>query len=393
MGMARASVPPAENYRGRLRNYVGGEWIPSTAAESQQVVNPATERALAEVPLGGAEDLNQAVSAAQAAFWSWRQTPPQQRAQPLYALKALMEKHREDIARQVTQEHGKTLEDARGSIQRAIENVEVACGIPSLQMGYGLEDGAARGIDEEVIRQPLGVFAAICPFNFPAMVPFWFLPYAVACGDTFIIKPSEQVPLTQSFIFELIAQSGFPPGVLNLVNGGKVMVDAILDHPGIRGVSFVGSTPVARHVYSRAAANGKRVQAQGGAKNCLVIMPDADLDKTIPNILGSAFGSAGQRCLAGSLAIVVGDKNGRVTNALAEAASRMRVGNGLEPGVDVGPVISEQSRDRILASIQRGVDEGARLLVDGRQAAREHSQGYFVGPTLFSIFIVPPEIL
>jgi len=383
MGMSKAPAPRAENYRGTLRNFVGGEWVPSKAIESQQVVNPATARALAEVPLGGAEDLDRAVAAARAAFWSWRQTPPQQRAQPMYALKTLMEAHREDIASQVTEEHGKTLEDARGSVQRAIENVEVACGIPSLLMGYGLEDGAARGIDEEVIRQPLGVYAAVCPFNFPAMVPFWFLPYAVACGDTFIVKPSEQVPLTQRLIFELIAQAGFPAGVLNLVNGGRAMVDAILDHPEIRGVSFVGSTPVARHVYSRASANGKRVQAQGGAKNCLVIMPDAALDKAVPNILNSAFGSAGQRCLAGSLALVVGDRDGRVTSAIAEAASQLRVGNGLEPGVDVGPVISEQARDRILESIGRGVDEGARLLVDGRQAVGEHSEGYFIGPTVF----------
>src|SRR5206468_1960794 len=219
-----------------------------------------------------------------------------------------MEKQHDDVAPLVTDEHGKTLEGARGSVQRAIENVEVTCGIPSLMMGYNLEDGASRGIDEEVIRQPLGVFAAIGPFNFPAMVPFWFLPYAVACGDTFIVKPSEQVPLTQQLIFELIHQAGFPPGVLNLVNGGKAAVDAILDHPTIRGVSFVGSTPVARYVYRRAAENGKRVQAQGGAKNVLVLMPDAVLDKTVPNVMGSAFGSSGQRCLAGSLAVTVADK-------------------------------------------------------------------------------------
>jgi malonate-semialdehyde dehydrogenase (acetylating)/methylmalonate-semialdehyde dehydrogenase len=327
-------------------------------------------------------DLDRAVSAARAAFRPWRETPPQQRAQSLFRLKALLETHREDIARTVTEEHGKTLEDARGSVQRAIENVDVACGIPSLLMGYGLEDGAARGIDEEVIRQPLGVFAAIGPFNFPAMVPFWFLPYAVACGDTFVVKPSEQVPLTQRIIFELIDQAGFPPGVLNLVNGSKVAVDAILDHPDIRGVSFVGSTPIARYVYRRAAENGKRVQAQGGAKNVLVVLPDAVLDKTVPNVMGSAFGSAGQRCLAGSLAVTVADHEGRAARAIAEGARALRVGNGLEPGVDVGPVISEQARDRILAAIQRGLDEGARLIVDGRGAA-ENRQGFFVGPTVF----------
>jgi malonate-semialdehyde dehydrogenase (acetylating)/methylmalonate-semialdehyde dehydrogenase len=346
------------------------------------VVNPATAEALADVPLSNAADVDRAVQAAQAAFWGWRETPPQQRAQHLYKLKALMEQHREDLARTVTTEHGKTLEDARGSVQRAIENVEVACGIPSLMMGYGLEDGAARGIDEELIRQPLGVFAAICPFNFPAMVPFWFLPYAVACGDTFIVKPSEQVPLTQQLIFELVHEAGFPPGVLNLVNGSKVAVDALLDHPLIRGVSFVGSTPVARYIYRRAAENGKRVQAQGGAKNVLVVMPDAVLDKTVPNVMASAFGSAGQRCLAGSLAVTVADRDERAVRAIADGARALRVGNGLEPGIDVGPVISEQARDRILGSIQKGLDDGGRLLVDGRGGA-EMRPGYFVGPTLF----------
>jgi malonate-semialdehyde dehydrogenase (acetylating)/methylmalonate-semialdehyde dehydrogenase len=375
-------VPRAADYRGVIRDFVGGRWIESTSDRTQQVVNPATGEALADVPLGTKADVDRAVAAAQAAFGEWRRTPPQTRVQPLYKLKDLMERHREDLARQVTREHGKTLEDARGSVQRAIENVECACGIPSLMMGYNLEDGAARGIDEEAIRQPLGVFAAICPFNFPAMVPFWFLPYAAAVGDTFIVKPSEQVPITQGLIFELIAQAGFPPGVLNLVNGAKDVVDALLDHPDIKGISFVGSTPVARYVYRRAAENGKRVQAQGGAKNTLVIMPDAVLDKTVANVMGSAFGSAGQRCLAGSLAITVGEDHERVVDALAEAARNLKVGNGMEPGIDMGPVISEQARDRILAAINRGVEEGARLVVDGRGAA-ERKQGYFVGPTIF----------
>ena len=389
MGSSRAAAPRAASFRGTLRNYVGGEWIAATSTETQQLVNPATGEALADVPLSNAADVDRAVTAAQAAFRSWRETPPQTRVQCLYKLKALMEKHHDDIARTVSTEHGKTLEDARGSVQRAIENVEVACGIPSLMMGYGLEDGAARGIDEDLVRQPLGVFAAVCPFNFPAMVPFWFLPYAVACGDAFIVKPSEQVPLTQSFVFELIDQAGFPPGVLSLVNGGRAAVDAILDHPLIKGVSFVGSTPVARYIYRRAAENGKRVQAQGGAKNVLVVMPDAVLDKSVPNIMGSAFGSAGQRCLAGSLAVTVADHDESAIHAIAEATRALRIGNGLEPGVDVGPVISEQSRDRIIASIQKGIDEGARLVVDGRGGAEMHP-GFFVGPTLFDQ--VQPEM-
>lgn len=382
MGSARGSVPRAANDRGVIRDYVGGAWVASTSRQTQPVVNPATGEAIADVPLGTKADVDRAVAAAKAAFQEWRNTPPQDRVQPLYKLKTLMEQHRDDVARQVTEEHGKTFDDARAAVQRAIENVECACGIPSLMMGYSLEDGASRGIDEEAIRQPLGVFAAICPFNFPAMVPFWFLPYAVAVGDTFIVKPSEQVPLTQGVIFDLIEQAGFPAGVLNLVNGAKDVVDALLDHPDVEGISFVGSTPVARYVYRRAAENGKRVQAQGGAKNVLVIMPDAVLDRTVPNVMGAAFGSAGQRCLAGSLAITVGDDHGQVVSALAEAARKLKVGNGMEPGIDVGPVISEQARDRILAAINRGVEEGARLVVDGRGAA-ERKQGYFVGPTIF----------
>lgn len=382
MGSARGAAPRAANDRGVIRDYVGGNWVASTSGQTQPVVNPATGEAIADVPLGTKADVDRAVAAAKAAFQEWRNTPPQDRVQPLYRLKSLMEQHHDDIARQVTEEHGKTLDDARAAVQRAIENVECACGIPSLMMGYSLEDGASRGIDEEAIRQPLGVFAAICPFNFPAMVPFWFLPYAAAVGDTFIVKPSEQVPLTQGVIFDLIGQAGFPPGVLNLINGAKDVVDALLDHPDVEGISFVGSTPVARYVYRRAAENGKRVQAQGGAKNVLVIMPDAVLDRTVSNVMGAAFGSAGQRCLAGSLAITVGDDHEKVVSALAEAARKLKVGNGMEPGIDVGPVISEQARDRILAAINRGVDEGARLVVDGRGAA-ERRQGYFVGPTIF----------
>lgn len=382
MGSAKTPVTHAADYRGVLPNFVGGEWVKATTEERQQVVNPATGQALADVPLGNAHDLDVAVNAATEAFWGWRQTPPQQRVQCLYRLKALMEKNVDDLARTVTTEHGKTFDDARGSVIRAIENVEVACGIPSLMMGYGLEDGAARGIDEEVIRQPLGVFAAVCPFNFPAMVPFWFLPYAVATGNAFIVKPSEQVPLTQQFIFQLIEQSGFPPGVVNLVHGGRVMVDAILDHPGIKGVSFVGSTAIARYVYRRASENGKRVQAQGGAKNVMVVMPDAVLDKAVSNMLGSAFGASGQRCLAGSLAVTVRDSDGRAAAAIADGARGLRVGNGLTAGVDVGPVISEQAQQRILGAIEHGIAEGARLVVDGRGAA-ENREGYFVGPTVF----------
>jgi malonate-semialdehyde dehydrogenase (acetylating)/methylmalonate-semialdehyde dehydrogenase len=375
----------------RALNYVGGRWVEPTTDQWIDVINPATARPIGRVPLSTPRDVDQAVQAAKAAFPAWRETPPLQRARYMFRLKELLEAHLDDIARQVVLEHGKTLEDARGSVRRGIENVEVAAGIPSLMMGYGLEDGAARGIDEEVVKQPLGVFAAICPFNFPAMVPFWFWPYAVACGNTFIVKPSEQVPLTQQRIFELVEQAGFPPGVINLVNGAKETVDALLAHPDIKGISFVGSTAVAKYVYSTAAAHGKRVQAQGGAKNVLVVMPDADLDQAVPNIIGSCFGSAGQRCLAGSLVMPVGDIHRPLVERMVEAARALKLGFGLDEGVDMGPVISDQARRRILAAIDQGVQEGATLLLDGRTVrVPDYPDGYFVGPTIFDN--VSPEM-
>ncbi|MCL5947408.1 MAG: CoA-acylating methylmalonate-semialdehyde dehydrogenase, partial [Chloroflexi bacterium] len=324
-----------------------------------------------------------AVQAAQQAFGEWRMTPPVERARLLFTVRERMEAHFEELARTVTLEHGKTLEDARGSVRRAIENVEVAAGIPSLMMGYGLEDGAARGIDEEVIRQPLGVFAAVCPFNFPIMVPFWFWPYAVATGNTFIVKPSEQVPLSMTRVFELLEDVRFPSGVLNLLHGDREVVEALIDHPLLRGISFVGSTPAAKAVYARAAAQGKRVQAQGGAKNILVVMPDAVIEKTVSNVMGSCFGSAGQRCLAGSLIITVGGIHERFMEALRGAATVLRVGDGLASSSEMGPVISERARERIQGYIERGVAEGARLLVDGREHPAARLEGCFLGPTIF----------
>jgi malonate-semialdehyde dehydrogenase (acetylating)/methylmalonate-semialdehyde dehydrogenase len=375
----------------RALNYVGGRWVEPATDQWIDVINPATARPIGRVPLSTVQDVDQAVQAAKAAFPAWRETPPLQRARYMFRLKELLETHLDEIARQVVLEHGKTLEDARGSVRRAIENVEVAAGIPSLMMGYGLEDGAARGIDEEVVKQPLGVFGAICPFNFPAMVPFWFWPYAVACGNTFIVKPSEQVPLTQKRIFELIERAGFPPGVVNLVNGAKETVDALLAHPDIKGISFVGSSAVAKYVYSTAAAHGKRVQAQGGAKNVLVVMPDADLDQAVPNIIGSCFGAAGQRCLAGSLVMPVGEVHRPLVERLVETARALKLGFGLDAGVDMGPVISDRARQRILAAIDQGVQEGAVLLLDGRNVrVPDYPDGYFVGPTIFDN--VSPEM-
>jgi malonate-semialdehyde dehydrogenase (acetylating)/methylmalonate-semialdehyde dehydrogenase len=286
-------------------------------------------------------------------------------------------------------ENGKTLAESKGEMRRAIENVEVACGIPTLMQGYNLED-VARGIDEMMIRQPLGVVAAVVPFNFPGMIAFWFLPYAIACGNTMIVKPSERVPLTMQKIFSLFEQAGLPPGVLGMVNGGKDTVDALLDHPEVRAISFVGSTPVARYIYARASANGKRVQCQGGAKNHVVVLPDADLDTTTKIISDSAFGCAGQRCLAVSVAVTVGEAQRTFRDAIAEAAGSMRVGYGLEDGVQMGPVITPQSKARVEECIARGEREGARPIVDGRGArVAGYEKGNFVKPTILDG--VPPS--
>lgn len=367
-----------------LRNYVGGAWVETLSGETLPVTNPATGETIAHVPVSMPEDVDSAARAAHEAFLTWRDVPPLERARFMFALRELLVVHQDLLSETITREHGKTLEDARGSVQRAIENVEVAAGMPSLLMGYGLENGAGPEIDEEVVRRPLGVFAAIGPFNFPMMVPFWFLPYAITTGNTFIVKPSERVPMSQSIAFDLLDRIGLPAGVVNLVNGDGRTVEALLDHPLIRGISFVGSTRVARHVYARAAANGKRVQAAGGAKNLMVVMPDAVLDKVVPNIINSAFGSSGQRCLAGSVVVPVGSIHEPLRDALLDAMTHIRLGNGLDPGTSMGPVISAAARDRILAAIERGKAEGAHLLFGG-SAARVpgHEGGFFVHPTFF----------
>jgi malonate-semialdehyde dehydrogenase (acetylating)/methylmalonate-semialdehyde dehydrogenase len=367
---------------GQLSNYLNGQWQPSTAEECLEVINPATAEVLALVPLSGAADVALATQAAAAAFPEWRRTPPEERVQYLFRLKRLLEEHAEEIARILTGENGKTLAESRGEVRRAIENVEVACGIPVLMQGYNLED-VARGIDEILIRQPLGVVAAITPFNFPAMIPLWFLPYAVACGNTFILKPSEKVPLTMERVFQLIEQAGLPRGVVNLVHGAKVAVDALLDHPAVRAVSFVGSTPVAKYLYARAAANGKRVQCQGGAKNHAVILPDADLETAAQMVSESAFGCAGQRCLAVSVAVTVGEARRLFREAIRDVASSLQVGYGLDEGVEMGPVITRQSLERIEALIGKGASEGATLLLDGRGArVPGYPRGNFIKPTI-----------
>ena len=366
----------------KIMNYYSGEWQPSASDEVLEVVNPATQELLGQVPLSTTEDVNRAVAAAAKAFPDWRRTPPTDRIQYLFKLKNLLEANFEEISRTITIECGKTLGESRGEMRRAIENVEVACGIPTMMQGDILED-IASGIDEFMIRQPLGVCAVVAPFNFPGMIPFWFLPYAIACGNTYLVKPSERVPLTMQYLFELFDQTGFPPGVVNLVNGSKDAVDAILDHPQIRAVSFVGSTPVAKYIYRRAAEHGKRVQAQGGAKNPIIVLADADMEMTTRIAADSAFGCAGQRCLAASLAITVGEARHTFTESIADAAVSRVVGFGLDDGVQMGPVINKQSKTRIEELIKSGMDEGAKLLVDGRGAQIPgYENGSFVSPTV-----------
>jgi len=362
-----------------VRNYVAGQWR-ATAADGSTVLNPAAGEVLAHSPQGSAREVAEVVEAAAKAYPEWRAVPPAERIQFLFRLKQLLEENFDEIARLTTLENGKTLAESRGELRRGVENVEVACGIPLMMQGYNLED-VARGIDESMFRQPLGVVAAITPFNFPAMIPLWFLPYAVACGNTFVLKPSEKVPLSMIRVFELVEKAGFPPGVLSLVNGGKPTVDALLDHPTVQAISFVGSSPVARYIYARAAANGKRVQCQGGAKNHVVILPDADPETTTQIVSDSAFGCAGQRCLAVSVAVTVGDAQEWFSKSIANTATSLKVGFGLDDGVQMGPVITAESKARIESLIAQGANDGAKPLVDGR-GANAASRGTFVGPTV-----------
>jgi malonate-semialdehyde dehydrogenase (acetylating) / methylmalonate-semialdehyde dehydrogenase len=367
---------------GTIFNYINGRWQSAATDEHQDVINPATGELLGRTPLSGADVVNEAAQAAAAALPGWRSTPPGERIQYLFSLKQLLEENFDDLARTITLECGKTLAESQGEMRRAIENVEVACGIPLMMQG-GILENVAEGIDEFMIRQPVGVAAAICPFNFPGMIPFWFLPYALACGNTYIVKPSERVPLTMQKVFRLLDEAGFPAGVVNLVNGGKEAVDAVLDHPTIKAISFVGSTAVARYVYSRGAANGKRVQAQGGAKNPIIVLPDADMEMTTRITADSAFGCAGQRCLAASVAITVAEARHTFTEAIADTAVARVVGYGLDEGVQMGPVITRQSQQRIEQLIQQGADEGAGVLVDGRSPTISgYESGSFVRPTI-----------
>jgi malonate-semialdehyde dehydrogenase (acetylating)/methylmalonate-semialdehyde dehydrogenase len=365
-----------------VKFFVNGRWEQPGDRVLHPVANPATGQAIAQVPYATAEDVDRTARAAHAAFLEWREVPAVDRVQVFYRYKNLLEKHAEEIARTLSTENGKTLEDARGSVRRGIQMVEVACGAPSLMMGQSLEN-VSKGIDCQTIRQPIGVCAGITPFNFPAMVPMWMYPFAIACGNAFILKPSEKVPLTPTRTAELLDEAGLPPGVYNLVHGSKEAVDALLVHPLVRAVSFVGSSPVAKYVYQTAASHGKRVQALGGAKNHLVVMPDAHIEKSVEAIMSSAFGAAGERCLAGSVLIAVGAAAGPLLDVLLAKTRALRLGDGLDNGTEMGPLVTAEHRRRVVGYIEKGVAEGARPLIDGREDTANGRAGFFLGPTIF----------
>jgi len=370
-----------------VRNYINGEWV-NSKGELRDVVNPANCKVIAKVPISTSAEFDEAVKAAKEAFWDWRTTPPVARARYLFRLKELLEENFEELSRIQTQEHGKTIDESRGETRRGIENVEVACGIASLMMGYNLED-IASGIDCKLVRQPLGVFGIIGPFNFPFMIPLWSAPYAVATGNCVVIKPSSEVPLSQMRLAELVEEAGFPPGVWNVVNGGRTVVSSMLEHPDIVGVTFVGSTPVARIIYEKCGRTQKRVIAQGGAKNFMVIMPDCAVQPTIASLMTSFFGNTGQRCLAGANLLLVGEDdkfyNDFVTSLL-ETASRIVVGYGLDEAVQVGPLRDKQKKENVLRYIEIGIQEGAKLLLDGRnkEIKGDYPDTCFLGPTIFT---------
>jgi len=366
----------------RLKNYIGGEWVESSATTYTPVVNPATCEVLGECPESTAADVDAAAKAAQAAFEEWRSTPMMNRAQYMYRLKTLLEDRFEDLSEMVVKENGKTRDEARGEVRRGIESVDFAASVPVIMRNDGVEDIAA-GIDETTLRQPVGVFAAITPFNFPSMVPLWFLPTAITTGNTFILKPSPQTPISMELLFEIMEDLDLPEGVVNLVQGGKEASMSVMEHPLVRGVSFVGSSPVARIVYETCTKHGKRVQAQGGAKNYIAVMPDADLTASVKNIMGAAYGCAGQRCLAAAVVVAVGDMYDQLKDELVKQAKGLRVGYGLNETTQMGTVISTAARERITKMIEQGVQQGAQLALDGRGVTVNGFEGgNFVGPTI-----------
>ena len=373
-----------------ILNFIAGKWVAARGAESQTVSNPATGESLGSFAPSTQGDVADAVAAAKTAFQGWRETPPVERTRVLFRLKILLEENLENLALSLAREHGKNLAECRGEVRRGIENVEHACGIPTLMMGSVLED-VASGIDCEAILQPLGAFGVITPYNFPVMIPLWFWPYAVATGNTVVLKPSEQDPLTHQLVVELAIEAGLPAGVLNVVQGTREATDALLIHPDVQGISVVGSSAVGRELYKKVGAEGKRMQILGGAKNHIVVMPDADYDYTADAILSSAFGSAGQRCLAGSVIVGVGDAYDVMRERLVDGAKSITLGYALDGDPYMGPVISRRHRDRIVDYINKGVDEGADLLLDGRGVTVEaYPEGHWIGPTVFDN--VDPEM-
>jgi len=362
---------------------IDGAWVDSKATEFGEVNNPSTGEVIAKVPMGGGDDVDRAVQAAQKAFVEWREVPVVERARVMFRFKNLLDIHYEDIAKSVVREHGKTIAEARASVMRGIEVVEFACGVPSLIMGESMEN-IARNVDIETVRHPLGVCAGITPFNFPAMVPLWMYPVALTCGNTFVLKPSEKVPLTSMMIAEYLKEAGLPDGVFNIVHGGKDCVNALLTHPLIKAISFVGSTAIAKHVYETGTKHGKRVQSAGGAKNHIIIMPDADMDQTVQALQASAFGCAGERCMAGSLAIPVAEAGDMLIPQLVESASKMKVGRtDVDETIDMGPVVSREHLAKVTSLIDKGVKEGGDPVLDGRKLkVKDAPNGYFLGPTI-----------
>jgi malonate-semialdehyde dehydrogenase (acetylating) / methylmalonate-semialdehyde dehydrogenase len=380
---ARTAVAETALGARTLKNFIGGQWLTAKGSGLLDVTNPATGEVLARVPLSGRVEVEAAVAAATTALPNWRACAIGERTEFIYALREKFRQRIDELAASITSEGGKVLSDARAEVTRTIEVLEVACATPMTMQGRIL-DGVARGISTETIRQPVGVCAAITPFNFPCMVPMWFLPFAIVCGNTFVLKPSEQVPLTSELMCHILEEIGLPRGVVNVVHGAHDAVNAILDSPGIRAISFVGSVNTAKYIYRRAAENGKRVQALGGAKNYMVVMPDAVVDKTVTNILGSAFGNAGQRCMAGSVVVTVGSARQAIMDRLKEEAQKLVAGDGTDSKASLGPVISRTACDRIHECIESGVKEGAELLVDGRRPVGLPSGGNFVGPTILN---------
>lgn len=365
-----------------LNNYIGGKWVPATSGSTEAVPNPATGETLAYVPISNRSDLDDAVAAAKQAFAEWGNTPVPRRARILFRYQQLLVEHWEELARLITLENGKNYAEAYGEVQRGIECVEFAAGAPTLMMGSQLPD-IATGIESGMYQYPLGVVGGITPFNFPMMVPCWMFPLAIACGNTFVLKPSERTPLLANRLAELFTEAGLPAGVLNIVHGAKDVVNGILENPDVKAVSFVGSQPVAEYVYKTGAANGKRVQALAGAKNHSIVMPDADLDLTVSNIINAAFGSAGERCMACAVVVAVGDIADELVRRLVDAANDLTIGNGIEPDNFLGPVIRDSHKERTLRYIELGEQEGAAMLRDGRKDDAVQGEGYFVGPTLF----------